>query len=624
MNPEETVRLTASQAIVRYFIAQYSSRDNIETRFIPGFVGIFGHGNTGGFGQAIGEVRDEAFFIEGRNEQGMAHTAAAYAKAMRRTATLACTTSIGPGSTNMVTAAAGAYINRLPLLLLPADTYAARRPSTILQGLENPAGADVTANDCFRPVSRFFDRIMRPEQLLDALPRAMRTLTDPVDTGPVVLSVPQDVQVEAFDFPTRFFDRRVWKIGRPLPEESALADALAMLARAERPLIVAGGGILYSQAEDELIAFASKARIPVAETLAGKGAIPASSELSLGGLGVAGTEVANAVARDADLVLCVGTRLSDYVTASQSIFQNPQVRFIGVNVSSADAHKYGATPVIADAREALAQLLARVPDASAERADYLNGVREVKQSWSAVREEAMAPDNAPPLRQSELVGLLNDAMQPRDTLVTSAGTLPGDVFRYWETRPDVTCHIEFGNSCMGYDIAGAIGVGLADGAGEVFALLGDGTFLLSPTDIAVAVQHRRKITVVISDNRGMRSIRNLETRNMTSPYANLFQFRDPFSYGLEDDVSFDLASISRGLGAQVFSAATRDELAAALQSARESSVPCVIVVSTEIDRATRVESPWWDIPPAQVSENDELDTPREIYTRGQHQQRFYY
>ncbi|WP_162464946.1 MULTISPECIES: thiamine pyrophosphate-dependent enzyme [unclassified Mycolicibacterium] len=625
MTDEATVRLTTSQAVIRYLVAQYSSRDGAETRLIPGFLGIFGHGNTGGFAQAIGQTRNEAFFMEGRNEQGMAHIAAAYAKAMRREATLACTASVGPGSTNMLTAAAGAYINRLPLVLLPADGYAARRPGTILQGLENPAGADLTVNDCFRPVSRFFDRIMRPEQLLDTLPRAMRTLTDPVETGPVVLSVPQDVQVEAFDFPTRLFERRVWSIARPLPEQAPLNAAIDLLVAATRPVIVAGGGVLYSRAESELLAFAEAAGIPVVETLAGKGAMPSSSALALGGLGVSGAGMANEVARTADLVVCIGTRLSDYVTASQSIFQNPRVRFIGLNISYADAVKYGGLPVIADAREALSRMTTIISDRHATpRDDYLAEVSSIADSWNATRTLAVSAEPGPPLRQTELVGILNDDLKAGDTLVTSAGTLPGDVFRYWVTKPDVTVHIEFGYSCMGYDIAGAIGVGLAPGDGQVFALLGDGTFLLSPSDLAVAVQHRRKITVIVSDNQGMRSIRRLESRNVAQPYANTFEYRDPYSYDMDNPIGFDIGKIAEGMGARVLTATTREEFGTALQVSRDCPEPCFIVVTTDAERAPAVDSPWWDIAPPEVDADGQLDAARETYKRGQEAQRFHY
>ena len=624
-NHASTVRLTASQAIVRYLVAQYSTRDGVSTRLIPGFVGIFGHGNTGGFGQAIGEHRKDAFFIEGRNEQGMAHIAAAFAKAARRDATLACTASIGPGSTNLITAAAGAYINRLPLLLLPADGYARRKPGTILQGLENPAAGDLSVNDCFRPVSRFFDRIMSPEQLLDSLPRAMRTLTDPVETGPVVLSVPQDVQVEAFDFPTFFFERREWAIGRPLPQREPLDKAVEMLSQARRPLVVAGGGVLYSQAEQTLLDFAEATGIPVAETLAGKGGIPAESPHALGGLGVAGTTSANAVAAQADVVLCVGTRLSDYVTASQSIFQNPDVRFIGVNVNSADATKYGGHPVIADAREALSQMIGPVSSGrSSASPAYATEIADLRRTWQSARERAVASEDAPPLRQTELVGMLNDALQIGDTLVTSAGTLPGDVFRYWDSRPDITCHMEFGYSCMGYDIAGAIGVKLADSDGEVFALLGDGTFILSPSDIAVAVQHRQKITVIVADNRAMRSIYGLESKSVSEPFANVFRYRDPVTYELGDDINFDIGRVGEGLGARALKAATRDEFASALAEARGGDDTCLIVVQSDVERAPDVAKPWWDIAPAEVSDGGGPDEFRLAYEDAARSQRFHY
>lgn len=620
-----TVRLTASQAIVRYLVAQHSTRDEVSTRLIPGFVGIFGHGNTGGFGQAIGEYRKDAFFVEGRNEQGMAHIAAAFAKAARRDATLACTASIGPGSTNLITAAAGAYINRLPLLLLPADGYARRRPGTILQGLENPAAGDLSVNDCFRPVSRFFDRIMSPEQLLDSLPRAMRTLTDPIETGPVVLSVPQDVQVEAFDFPTYFFERREWAIGRPLPEHGPLSKAIEMLSQASRPLVVAGGGVLYSRAEEALLDFAEATGIPVAETLAGKGSIPADSPLAVGGLGVAGTTSANTLAAQADVVLCVGTRLSDYVTASQSIFQHSDVRFIGLNVNSADATKYGGHPLIADAREALTQMTGAVSSGrSSSSPAYATEVLELRQTWKGARERAMASEDAPPLRQTELVGMLNDTLESGDTLVTSAGTLPGDVFRYWDSRRDITCHIEFGYSCMGYDIAGAIGVKLAAPEGEVFALLGDGTFMLSPSDIAVAVQHRQKITVVLVDNQAMRSIYGLESKSVSEPYANVFRYRDPVTYELGEDVNFDMGQVGAGLGARVLKAATRDEFTSALAEARASDETCMIVVQSDVDRAPAVDKPWWDIAPAEVSDGGSADEFRRAYEEAARSQRFLY
>jgi 3D-(3,5/4)-trihydroxycyclohexane-1,2-dione acylhydrolase (decyclizing) len=622
MSAETTVRLTVSQAIVRYLVAQYSERDGLATRLIPGFLGIFGHGNSGGFGQALDESRKDVFFIEGRNEQGMAHIAAAYAKAMRRESTLACTTSIGPGSTNMITAAAGAYINRLPLLLLPADGYATRRPGTILQGLENPAGADLSVNDCFRPISSLFDRITRPEQLLDALPRAMRTLTDPSEVGPVVLSIPQDVQVEAFEFPTRLFEERRWRIARPKPETEPVLAAIQDLADAERPLIVAGGGVLYSRAENELLAFAEAAKIPVAETLGGKGAMQSDSPLALGGLGVAGTTAANGVAAEADVILCVGTRLSDFVTGSQSVFRNPDAKFIGLNISPRDAVKFGGLPVVADARVALRRFseVIQTPD----RSDYLSQIGSLQDEWQQTRSAATEPMDAPPLRQTELIGLLNEHLEPGDTLVTSAGTLPGDVFRYWDAAGGKECHIEFGYSCMGYDIAGAIGVGLAPNAGRVFALLGDATFLLSPSELAVAVQHRRKITVIIADNQGMQSILGLEARTVANPYANAFQYRDPFTYELQDPIGFDLARIGQGFGVSVWSASTRDDFQTALQASSEVEGPSLIVVNSDVGRAPEVEGAWWDIAPAAVSANGEVDQLREIHERGRENQRFHY
>jgi 3D-(3,5/4)-trihydroxycyclohexane-1,2-dione acylhydrolase (decyclizing) len=623
LSGESTISLTASQAIVRYLAAQYTSRDGTCRRLIPGFLGIFGHGNSGGFGQALDEARDQMFFIEGRNEQGMAHTAAAYAKALRREAALACTASIGPGSTNMLTAVAGAYINRLPIVVLPADTYANRRQGPILQGLESPSAADVSVNDCFRPVARFFDRISRPEQLLDSLPRAVRVLTDPADCGPVVISVPQDVQVDSYDFPLRFFNEKVWPIVRPRADVDQIEAAAELIRKAKLPLIVAGGGVLYSRAEEALAEFAEFARIPVAETLGGKGAGPVGSPLNLGGLGVSGTPVANEVARQADLVISIGGRLTDYVTGSNSVFQNPDVRFIGINVNSADAAKCGSLPVVGDARLTIEALTNLGADPTRTRSSEVPGLHERQQSWAKARDEAFAPAAAPPLRQTEVVGLLNDCLRPGDTLVTSAGTLPGDVFRYWQAREGTECHIEFGNSCMGYDIAGAIGVGLANESGDVFALLGDATFLLSPSDLAVAVQHGRKITVIVSDNQGMRSIRGLESRTVANPYANVFRVRDPFSYQLGDPLSFDIARIAEGFGTPSFSAETREEFAAALAKARDLQGPCVIVVKTDVDRSPSVPGAWWDIGPASRSHDGSLDELRQQYEQARQKQRVY-
>jgi 3D-(3,5/4)-trihydroxycyclohexane-1,2-dione acylhydrolase (decyclizing) len=624
LSGESTISLTASQAIVRYLAAQHTSRDGTFRRLIPGFLGIFGHGNSGGFGQALDEARHQMFFIEGRNEQGMAHTAAAYAKALRREAALACTASIGPGSTNMLTAVAGAHINRLPMVVLPADTYATRRQGSILQGLEYPSAADVTVNDCFRPVARFFDRITRPEQLLDSLPRAMRVLTDPADCGPVVISVPQDVQVDSYDFPLRFFSEKVWTIIRPGADADQIEAAAELIREAKLPLIIAGGGVLYSRAEEALAELVVHAQIPVAETLGGKGAGPAGSPLNLGGLGVSGTPVANEVAKDADLIISIGSRLTDYVTGSSSLFQNPNVRFIGINVNSADAARYGSLSVVGDARltiEALTKL--SIAPATRTRSRQATGSDELRRAWAKARDQAFSPAAAPPLRQTEVVGLLNDWLRPGDTLVTSAGTLPGDVFRYWKGPEGTDCHIEFGNSCMGYDIAGAIGVGLAKESGEVFALLGDATFLLSPSDLAVAVQHGRKITVIVSDNQGMRSIRGLEARTVANPYANVFMHRDPFSYQLGDPLSFDIARIAEGFGTPSFSAETRQEFTAALANARELQGPCVIVVKTDVDRSPSIPGAWWDIAPASVSRDGSMDDLRQQYEQGRQAQRYH-
>jgi 3D-(3,5/4)-trihydroxycyclohexane-1,2-dione acylhydrolase (decyclizing) len=466
---------------------------------------------------------------------------------------------------------------------------------------------------------------MRPEQLLDSLPRAIRTLTDPVETGPVVLSLPQDVQVESYPYPIRFFERREWPIARPRADEDALRIAAERINAARRPLIVAGGGIRYSKAESELIQLAEAAGIPVVETFAGKGAMRSTSPMALGALGVAGTTVANATARRADLVVAAGTRLSDFITGSQSAFQNPEVQFLGLNINSADANKYGAFAVVGDLRQSLGQLIPLVAGHDrSERSGYLGEVASLRDEWRGLRAKAVASEAAPPLRQTEVVGILNEFVRPGDTIVTSAGTLPGDIFRYWEIDTDKKCHIEFGYSCMGYDIAGAVGVKLAQSDAEVYAVLGDATFILSPADLAVAVQHRLKITLIVCDNQGMQSIRGLERRLVAHPYANIFEFRDRLTYESSGPVGFDVARIGEGLGAAVFAVGTRAELQAALEAAREEGRPCLIVVKSDTSRGPSRDEVWWDIAPAEVSESAEVAELRTTYQRRRQEQRFHY
>jgi 3D-(3,5/4)-trihydroxycyclohexane-1,2-dione acylhydrolase (decyclizing) len=519
-------RLTTAQAIVRYLQAQYSERDGERRRLIPAIFGIFGHGNAIGLGQALDEYGGDLPFFQGRNEQSMVHAAAAYAKTTRRRATLACTSSVGPGATNMITGAAGATINRLPVLLLPGDVPATRRQGPVLQQLEHSTSGDMSVNDCFRPVSRFFDRITRPEQLLHALPEAMRVLTDPVETGAVTIALPQDVQAHAWDFPTRFFEERAWRTERPQPDASRVAEAVELLAGARRPLVIAGGGVLYSEAEEALLEFARATGIPVAETFAGKGALQEDSWLALGGVGLEGNPAASRVAAEADLVLAVGTRLTDVATGSQSLFRNPAVRFVSVNVWGRDARKQGALPLVADARAALEALT----DAARERGvatneEYRTEVVRLRTEWHGVRAGLAEHATGEAMSQAELILTLNDLAQAGDTVIAASGAPPGDLLKIWDATGGRACHLEFGYSCMGYELPAGVGVRLAQETGDVVVYIGDGTFLLNPGELVTAVQEGLKITVVISENHGFQSIRRLQVHRVGREFGNEFRTR---------------------------------------------------------------------------------------------------
>ena len=511
-NSQKTVRLTMAQAIVMYLKAQYSERDGKTRRLVPGVFGIFGHGNVAGLGQALYEHGQDLPFYQTRNEQSMVHTAVGFAKAHHRLSALACTSSIGPGATNMVSGAATATLNRLPVLLLPSDYFATRHQGPVLQQLEHPVSADVSVNDCFRPVSRFFDRISRPEQLLTALPEAMRVLTDPVDTGAVTLALPQDVQTQAYDYPAHFFEERTWRVERPLPDPRRLDEAVAMLEAAQRPLIIAGGGVHYSEAWAELQEVSEALGIPVGETFAGKGAVRGESALLLGGHGVTATPSSAKLASQADLVISVGTRLTDFTTGSQSAFQHPDVKFISINVSGRDAYKQGALPIIADAREALRSL-----SEAAQRAEvksdftYLEEIAAVKKEWERQLEREVyrqTPGEA--MSQGQLIGALNEEAQPGDTVIAAAGTPPGDLLKLWDATDGRACHLEFGYSCMGYELPAALGVRMAQPEGEVYVLIGDGTYLMNPTELVTAIQEAWKVTVVLSENHGFQSIHQFQ------------------------------------------------------------------------------------------------------------------
>ena len=621
-------RLTMAQALVKYLQVQYSERDGKRRRLIPGIFGIFGHGNVGALSQALHEYGQNLPYYQPRNEQSMVHTATGYAKANHRLATLACTASIGPGSTNMITGAATATINRLPVLLFPSDYYATRHQGPVLQQLEHPVSADVSVNDCFRPVSRFFDRISRPEQLLTALPEAMRVLTDPVETGAVTIALPQDVQAHAWDYPVQFFEERTWEVERRLPQPKRIAQAIELLKKARRPLIVAGGGVHYSEAWEELRAFCETCGIPVAETFGGKGAIRNGSELLLGGFAVCGTPAAGSIASRADLILCIGTRLTDFATGSQSVFQHPDVRFVGINVCGHDAFKQGALPILADAREALVALTLAARDAGIRpNPAYTQEVVAACSQWQdQVKRDIYQHVPGEAMSQGELIGVLNNAAQAGDTIVAAAGAPPGDLLRLWDASKGRNIHLEFGNSCMGYEIPAGLGVRMTQPRGEVYVFIGDGTYLMNPTELVTASQEKLKITVVLSENHGYQCIRQLQMARAGHPFGNEFMERNPETKRLEGDyVKIDFAQNAASMGARTWHVTNADELNRALREARSETRPCVIVAETEKHRYVPSSGVWWDVAASEVSNDPVTQKLRAQYEEGRDQhQRFYY
>ena len=611
-----TVRLTVGQAIVKYLQVQYSESGGAQQRLIPAMIGIFGHGNVGGIGQALFTLGDDLPYIQSRNEQATVHQAVGFAKASRRRSTLACTASIGPGSTNMVTGAATATINHLPVLLLVSDSYASRHQGVVMQQLEHPSAGDITVNDCLRPVSRFFDRINRPEQLLTALPEAMRVLTDPVETGAVTISIPQDVTTYAYDFPSRFFETRVWRIERPPAPPARLEELADLLATARRPVVIAGGGVHYSDASAELAEFAELYGVPVTETFAGKGALQAVGWHQLGGVGTHGTPAAAEVVRHADVVLSIGTRLMDVTTGSQSIFANPDVRFASINVYGHDAHKQGALPVVGDAREALRSLnaLARASATRHSRPDYRAEVEALQASWRETRTAALGPIEGELMSQAEVIGILNEAVKPGDTVVAAAGTPPGDLLQLWDATGGRHVDLEYGTSCMGYEIPAALGVRMARPHHDAFALVGDGTYLMNPTELVTAMQESLKVTIVVSDNHGFQSVHRVQKARTGISFGNELRFRDPETNRLDGDFyEVDIARTAEGFGALAFNVGTTDELRAALHASTEDPRTCVIVARTETYRRVPDSTVWWDIAPAEVATDEATQRARATY-----------
>jgi 3D-(3,5/4)-trihydroxycyclohexane-1,2-dione acylhydrolase (decyclizing) len=603
-----TLRLTAAQAAVRWLSNQYVEVDGAEVQFFAGCWAIFGHGNVAGLGEALEGARETLPTWRAHNEQGMAHAAIAYAKQMRRRRAMVCTTSIGPGATNMVTAAALAHVNRLPVLFMPGDVYASRRPDPVLQQVEDFGDGTVTANDCFKPVSRYFDRITRPEQLLVALPRAMATLTDPVDCGPVTLAFCQDVQAEAFDWPEVFFARRVWRMRSQPADPREIEDLAALLLTAKAPLIIAGGGVLYGGAEAALAAFATATGVPVVETQGGKGSLPWDHPTALGSIGVTGTSAANAAAEAADLIIGVGTRLQDFTTGSRALFGNADRRLVQINVAAFDAIKHGALPVVGDAGAVIEAMTERVKGwrcASGWLAKGIGAIADWNRDWTAV---TTAPGANVLPSDAQVLGAVWRKADEDAVVVCAAGGLPGELHKLWRTRRPGGYHVEYGFSCMGYEIAGGLGVKMAEPGRDVIVMVGDGSYLMMNSEIATSVMLGRKLIIVVLDNRGFGCINRLQQGTGGAPFNNLLA--DTVHETLPD---IDLAAHAASLGALSDKVADIAGLEAAFERAVAADRTSVIVIDTDPAISTEAGGTWWDVAVPEVSERAQVRAARADY-----------
>jgi 3D-(3,5/4)-trihydroxycyclohexane-1,2-dione acylhydrolase (decyclizing) len=621
------LRLTTAQAVIQFLKAQRTERDGVTQHFFAGCFGIFGHGNIAGLAQALQQNLDFRYY-QCRNEQAMVHTAAAFAKTKNRLQTLACISSIGPGATNMITGAALATINRLPVLLLPGDIFARRNVAPVLQQLESEHSQDVSVNDCFKPVSRYWDRINRPDQILTALPEAMRVLTSAAETGAVTLALPQDVQTEAFDYPADFFRERVWHVARPRPDARALQRAAHAIRHAKRPMIVAGGGVIYSEATGTLKQFVDATGIPVGETMAGKGSLRFDHPCNMGAVGVTGTLAANQIARDADLVIGIGTRYSDFTTASKTAFQNPDVTFININVAEFDAHKHSAIALTGDAKATLEELLALLSDCRVEP-NYQLLITNLHQQWTDEVQRIYDIRNKPIPSQGEIIGAINEQSDPEGVMINAAGSMPGDLHKLWRARHPKNYHLEYGYSTMGYEIAGGLGIKLAAPEREITVIVGDGSYLMLSQEIVTAVQEGIKLIIVIFDNAGYKSIgslsRSLGQEGFGTRYAKRVHGRLPGD-DVKDDVEelpVDLALNAQSLGATVIKATTYDEFKNAYAQARRNAETTVVHVP--IDRYVSVPGydSWWDVPVAEVSEMPSVQEAREAWAKMREKERYF-
>jgi 3D-(3,5/4)-trihydroxycyclohexane-1,2-dione acylhydrolase (decyclizing) len=624
----ETVRLTMAQALIRFLSRQFVSRDGVEQPFFAGCFGIFGHGNVSGIGQALQQY-PELRYYQARNEQAMVHTAVAFAKMQNRLQTLVCTSSIGPGATNMLTGAAVATTNRLPVLLLPGDIFARRNVAPVLQQLESERTQDISVNDCFKPVSRYWDRIYRPEQLLTALPEALRVLVSPVNTGAVTLALPEDTQTEAFDYPVEFFARRVWSVPRNRPDEGLLAQAAEWIRAAERPLIVAGGGTIYSAATDILKRFVDATGIPVGETMAGKGSLRYDEPLNLGAIGVTGNFAANRVARAADLVIGIGTRYNDFTTASKTAFQDPDLRFININVAEFDAYKHSALALQGDARTILEALLPLL-DGHQVAANYRQQCAQLHVEWEAEVDRIYAIRHTPLPSQGELIGAANQLGDPDGVMINAAGSMPGDLHKLWRAHHAKHFHLEYGYSCMGYEIAGGLGIKMAAPQREVYVMVGDGSYLMLANEIITSIQEDRKLIIILMDNSGFNSIgglsRSLGQEGFGTRYAYPKEGRLPGDDAGDDvaELPVDLAMNARSLGAHVIECETYDDFTTALRTAKTTDRTTVIAIRNDRYEGVPNYETWWDVPVAEVSEMPKVQAARDEWEEKRQQERWHF
>ncbi|WP_371367143.1 3D-(3,5/4)-trihydroxycyclohexane-1,2-dione hydrolase [Sporomusa rhizae] len=598
----KTVRLTMGQALLRFLDNQYVEFDGVVNKFVKGVFTIFGHGIVVGFGEALEQYQGDMVIYQGKNEQGMAHAATGFAKQKNRREIIACSSSIGPGALNMVTAAGTATVNRIPLLLLPGDTFACRQPDPVLQQLENPASLSITANDAFKPVSRYWDRVSRPEQLMTAMLNAMRVLTDPAETGAVTICLPQDVEGEAYDYPVEFFAKRIHYIERRLPSRGEIERAAAKLTRKKKPIIICGGGVVYSEAGNELIQFAEKFNIPICETQAGKGAVPWNHRLNLGGVGVTGGLAANKLAAEADLIIAVGTRLSDFTTSSKWLFQNQEAELLAINVNSFDAYKMNAATVIADAKVTFQALGAQL-EKTGYKSGYAGEAAAAKAEWDKEVDRLFCLE-AEGLSQTRALGEIAKRIGDDAVVVGASGSLPGDLQRLWRPVKPKTYHMEYGFSCMGYEVNAALGVKMAEPSREVYSMVGDGSFQMLHSELVTSIQEGHKINILLFDNCGFGCIENLQNSQGIPSFCTQTKFRDAATGRLTGpDVPVDYAALAKGYGAKGYTARTAAELAEALENAKKDTVSTIIDIKVLPKTMTGGYEAWWRVGVPEVSEN---------------------